>query len=199
MSLTSRLLIKSMFIPVQTINEESLKESLKTPSIIIANHSSAADIPLLDGLMYNAPRFWIGNQKYKRVIPLGILLHRMNVAIAPAKPKQAIRALEQAEKKAFQTKQHILMFPEGTRYPDGSIHQFKSGFARLAQNLNRPIIPVLITHINEIFPRSAYLIHRPSRPVTMLIGQPMQHHAEETNKDFIDRIERWFKLNKEKL
>ena len=48
----------------------------------------------------------------------------------------------------------LLIFPEGTRTPDGQLQHFKSGAAYLAKNLNIKIIPVSVNGAYEIWPRS---------------------------------------------
>ena len=47
----------------------------------------------------------------------------------------------------------LLIFPEGTRTPDGNIGVFKSGAAYLAWNLKKKVIPMGINGAYEIWPR----------------------------------------------
>jgi len=47
---------------------------------------------------------------------------------------------------------HLIIFPEGTRTPNGEIHEFKKTFALLAEATETPIVPVLITGAYEAFP-----------------------------------------------
>ncbi len=47
----------------------------------------------------------------------------------------------------------ILIFPEGTRTPDGYMHDFKSGAAYLAYNLGKKILPVTIKGAFQIWSR----------------------------------------------
>ncbi len=47
----------------------------------------------------------------------------------------------------------ILIFPEGTRTPDGEIQEFKSGAAYLAKNLEKKILPVTVNGANKIWSR----------------------------------------------
>ncbi len=53
----------------------------------------------------------------------------------------------------------LVIFPEGTRTPDGNLQPFKSGAAYLAKNLNRKIIPVSVSGAFDIWPKQRLLPH----------------------------------------
>jgi long-chain acyl-CoA synthetase len=44
----------------------------------------------------------------------------------------------------------ILIFPEGTRSPDGKLHQFRAGIGLLAQQSRVPIVPVALIGLGEM-------------------------------------------------
>ena len=51
--------------------------------------------------------------------------------------------------------QSVLLFPEGTRSPDGSIGTAKSGAGLIAHKAEKPIIPVYIEGTNHVLPKGA--------------------------------------------
>jgi long-chain acyl-CoA synthetase len=45
----------------------------------------------------------------------------------------------------------VLIFPEGTRSPDGKLHTFRPGIGLLAQQSRVPILPIAIVGLGEIY------------------------------------------------
>ena len=44
----------------------------------------------------------------------------------------------------------IMIFPEGTRSPDGKLHQFRAGIGLLAQQSRVPVVPVALIGLGEM-------------------------------------------------
>jgi 1-acyl-sn-glycerol-3-phosphate acyltransferase len=65
----------------------------------------------------------------------------------------------------------VVIFPEGTRSPDGKLQDFKSGAMYLAIKSGVDIVPLAITGGFGIMPKSSFL----TRPGNMLIrvGKPI--------------------------
>ena len=43
-----------------------------------------------------------------------------------------------------------MIFPEGTRSPDGKLHQFRAGIGLLAQQSRVPVVPVALIGLGEM-------------------------------------------------
>lgn len=74
----------------------------------------------------------------------------------------------------------LLMFPEGTRTPDGELGEFKSGVAAIAIRCGVPILPACVEGTFECWPRTK-LLPRPGR-VAVAYGplmEPRGQSAEE--------------------
>ncbi len=63
----------------------------------------------------------------------------------------------------------VLMFPEGTRSPDGAIHEFKSGAGYLALRGGCDVLPIRISGTYEVLGKGSIIPHR--RPVEVRIGR----------------------------
>lgn len=63
------------------------------------------------------------------------------------------------------------IFPEGTRSPDGRLHKFRTGVARLALRSGAPVVPVGLIGTREVQPPGGRMWHR--APVTVHFGTPM--------------------------
>jgi 1-acyl-sn-glycerol-3-phosphate acyltransferase len=71
------------------------------------------------------------------------------------------------------------IFPEGTRSPDGRLHKFRTGVARLALRSRAPVIPVGVVGTREVQPPDSRRWHR--KPVAVHFGPALQfgHLAEQ--------------------
>ena len=63
----------------------------------------------------------------------------------------------------------VLMFPEGTRSPDGAIHEFKSGAGYLALRGGCDVLPIRISGTYDVLGKGSIVPHR--RPVEVRIGR----------------------------
>ena len=64
---------------------------------------------------------------------------------------------------------NVLMFPEGTRSPDGAIHEFKSGSGYLALRSGCDVLPVRISGTYDVLGKGAIIPHH--HPVEVRIGR----------------------------
>jgi 1-acyl-sn-glycerol-3-phosphate acyltransferase len=62
------------------------------------------------------------------------------------------------------------IFPEGTRSPDGRLHKFRTGIARIAIRSGAPVIPVGLVGTREVQPPGSRRWHR--APVEIHFGAP---------------------------
>lgn len=64
------------------------------------------------------------------------------------------------------------IFPEGTRSPDGRLHKFRTGVARLALRSGAPVVPVGLVGTREVQPPDSRRWHR--APVEVHFGEPLE-------------------------
>lgn len=80
----------------------------------------------------------------------------------------------------------ILIFPEGTRSPDGRLMSFKSGVGLLAKGLRVPVIPIAVTGGYEILPKGSSWPRR--GPVAVRIGMPMVPDPNAIPDELADQL-----------
>ena len=139
--------LSRLFWKVKLVNGERL---VPDNSIIIANHQSFMDMIWMS---FSIPRkyrkdiYVTGKKKFSflrfvlPVFPILLLDDRNSVEVLKANAD----LLRQGKS--------LLIFPEGTRSPDGNMQHFKSGAAYLARNLDRKVIPVAINGAFDVWPR----------------------------------------------
>lgn len=116
---------------------------MSKPYVVIVNHQSVLDIPLMYVLPFNFK--WVSKKEVLKWPAFGLVL-RMHgdIIIDRGNPTSAIRMIDEA-KKRLDNGTSIVIFPEGTRSRSGEIGRFKEGAFLLAQKAGVSILPV-VTH-----------------------------------------------------
>lgn len=146
------LVIKSSGVSVVLSGMEHLERG--KPHILMANHQGAYDIFAL--LAYLPVHFkWLAKEELFRIPILGWAMAAAGyVSIERKAKKKALESIENAVAK-IREGASVLVFPEGTRSPDGKIHSFKRGGFTLAIKADVPIVPISIRGSREVLPRSS--------------------------------------------
>jgi long-chain acyl-CoA synthetase len=175
--------------PWRVVNNELLRE-LNGQVLLIANHTSH-----LDGLS---------------VLALLPPAHRRRTAVAAAADyffkRQPVATLAPLVLGAFPFNREgaissslahcgdlvdeghsILIFPEGTRSPDGRLQPFKLGIGLLARELGLPVVPVHLSGLHAILPKGRSWPRRGS--VTVTVGEPLRPDPGLTNSEATGLLE----------
>ncbi|KKP35675.1 MAG: 1-acyl-sn-glycerol-3-phosphate acyltransferase [candidate division TM6 bacterium GW2011_GWF2_32_72] len=179
--------IKLVMVPVKF---EGRKNITDDPSIIIANHQSSLDIPLVGKLLNGFPHIWLYTNRFSDLPLIGFVFRRMGIPVDMSSPRKAIEALHEAQRRFANESRHLIIFPEGGRYADNEIHKFFSGFARIAKETNRPVIPVVIWGVEKVL--EPFGIWIKYSPVKVLVGEPFICGQEESPKEFTERVQAWY-------
>src|SRR5215470_2408278 len=129
-------------------------ERLRTgPYFFTPNHQSHFDIAALLGYLPGCNRFAAKREMFEEPI-LGAVLRTMGmIPVDRDNPLDAIERLNQLKLDGFS----VIIFPEGTRSPDGTLLPFKKGPFVAAIHLGVPIVPVVCKGTTRIMPKGAYL------------------------------------------
>jgi 1-acyl-sn-glycerol-3-phosphate acyltransferase len=143
------------------------------PVLIVSNHSSVLDPPFVGGASPRKLCFMAKAELFE--IPLlGRLVSALNARPVRREGgdaralKAALRALEQG--------QALLVFPEGTRGPEGRIREGKPGAGMLAIASGAPVVPAYISGSGRALPRGRVLPRLSKVRVTF--GAPLSFKAE---------------------
>jgi len=140
------------------------------PYIFTANHQSQFDIFVLQGFLGFNFR-WLAKKELFRVPVWGPAMRRAGyIAIDRSHGRQAIRSLDEAATR-IAAGTSVIIFPEGTRSPDGKLHEFKAGAMLLALKSGVPIVPLAILGTYDILPKGKLLM-KPGR-VLIRVGSPI--------------------------
>ena len=172
-------------IKIRVLGLENLEP--ETPRIYMVNHQSYFDIFTL---LANLPvQFkFVLKQELMRVPFLGPAMRRAKyVGIDRDDPRKAIKSMNQAADR-FREGASILIFPEGTRSPDGQLQPFKPGGFHLALKIKGDIVPVSIVGTHRIVPKGSLRIEKGE--ATMVIGKPIliKDYSKKTMDQLMERV-----------
>jgi len=139
--------------------------------ILVSNHQSTFDIFALLGYLSLQFR-WIAKASLFRTPFLGWAMSRIGyIPIERDSPKKAYRSMLQAAEKVQQGVS-VIIFPEGTRSPDGNLQPFKKGVFLIALKSQAPILPITIRGTAKIMPKGDWRAHPGN--VQIIIGPPIE-------------------------
>lgn len=140
------------------------------PYILAANHQSQFDIFALQGYL-NIDFRWLAKKELFDIPVFGYAMRRAGyIAVDRSHGREALKSLYAAAER-IAAGASVIIFPEGTRSPDGNLQEFKSGGMVLAIKSGVPIVPVAISGTHKIMPKGK-LLARPGS-VTITIGAPI--------------------------
>ena len=128
------------------------------PAVYAANHASVIDILVVFGHL--PVDFRIVYKKSLSLLPLvgwAIWLGG-HVPIDRSHPFRARRSLDAAARR-IRGGTSVVVFPEGTRSPDGSVRRFKRGSFSLALQAGVPVVPVSLGGVKDVVPRGLPSVH----------------------------------------
>jgi 1-acyl-sn-glycerol-3-phosphate acyltransferase len=140
--LLSRMVCAPLGLRVRVRGRERLKAH--RPCVIVANHQSMLDIPVLARL-FPAGTVIVGKDEIRHMPIVGRLYRATgNLFIDRSRPRSAHRTMQAAEQ-AVREGRSIWIFPEGTWGTEpGRMLPFKTGAFRLAVATGAPIVPVVV-------------------------------------------------------
>ena len=142
---------------------EDLHKLAGLPSVIVANHASVLDIPVLGSLLGDIDYRWVAKQSLFRVPLVGWHLWACgHIPVDRSRGGNLSRMQERVERVLGQGGS-VMFFPEGTRSPDGALKPFRGGAFISAVQAGVPVLPIALdgTHALMVkgsleFPRGTH-------------------------------------------
>jgi len=163
---------------------------LTGPAVVVANHSSHLDCPvLLCALPATLRRRTVvaAAADYFFSTRLRGAAVRLLVGALPVERRAPGAASLDACRRTLSDGNVLVMFPEGTRSRDGRMAAFKRGAAWLAIETGAPIIPMGIRGASTLMPVGATLPHRGT--VEVHIGAPLRAQPAESAAELTARLQ----------
>jgi len=172
------------------------------PYIIMSNHQGSYDIfALLSHLPFQFK--WLAKKELFSVPFFGwVMVAAGYISIDREGTRKTVEAMNEAARK-IREGMSLLIFPEGSRSPDGSIQPFKKGGFTLAIKSKVPIIPISISGSREVMPKEKFT--SASGEIRIRIDHPIeiQNYSMKDRQSLMEKVSKTisknFKLLSQKL
>jgi 1-acyl-sn-glycerol-3-phosphate acyltransferase len=184
-SLWVEWLLRTNGIRLRVDGMENLKKDQSY--ILVSNHASILDIPALISAAPFPVRFLA--KKSLLWFPIfGWVLHFSgHILIDRQSAQSALRSLKKAP--SLLTKGiSIIVFPEGTRSPDGEVKEFKRGAFLLARYSKFPVVPISISGTYDMLPRYGWRFWPGTIYIRMSKPIPTQGLSHKELDDLMRRV-----------
>ena len=168
----SRLFCLISLVRIEVRGREKLDRS--TSYVFVANHQGAYDIFLIYG--YLGHKFkWMMKSSLRRIPFVGAACAAAGFIFVDLSGKGLRETLAAAEK-ILTGGMSLVVFPEGSRTPDGKIHRFKKGAYQIADDLSLPVVPLTIDGSYRVLSKNSKLI-RPGK-IVLTVHDPIFPQAD---------------------
>jgi 1-acyl-sn-glycerol-3-phosphate acyltransferase len=145
-----------------------LIENPRNPYVVVSNHQSMADIPLISNLPWEMK--WVGKIELFRLPLVGWMMKLSeDIPVNRKDPRSGatmlLRAIHVLEKHCS-----VIFFPEGTRSPDGRVGRFNDGAFHLAVKAKVPILPIAIEGSYGCLPKKSWRFGPPQTILLRLLS-----------------------------
>ena len=178
------IMLAVSFVRTEIKNKDKI---LKGKSyIIISNHQSFCDIIALVTTLGIQYRWFIKKEILKTPIFGYALYASRNIFIDRSNTARAIESINKGIDR-LPRDVSIMVFPEGTRSPDGQIHEFKKGGFVTAVRRKIPILPVTVNGSRRVLPKKSLTL-KPGK-IQVVIGDPIDTsgYTTDTVQELIDK------------
>lgn len=178
-------LAKKLFDPEILFENKTVQNSdLKTPCVIICNHSRRSPSNLFASVDGPLIRFAFNNRNVSSLMAADLMEKPFFKALVggldciPVQRNSASTDWIHKCKEKLDSGVSVIIFPEGTTIKDNDIEAFKPGFALLAKLADVPILPVAVNGNYRPFTKGKLKIK---------IGVPMNLQLKKTSSSELKR------------
>lgn len=148
------------------------------PVIFAVNHQSHFDPPMSGLFTVDRPFRGFARSTLFRFKPLAWLMYAFGAI--PIRQGESDAVAMKAALKELEAGRCVLIFPEGTRSPDGTIKPFKRGVSVLIKRSRATVLPIAIEGAYDVWPIGTRFPKLRGR-IEMMAGKPVG--AEELLRD----------------
>ncbi len=141
------------------------------PYVFMSNHQGSYDIfALLGHLPYQFK--WLAKKELFSIPFFGWAMAAAGyISIDREGTRETVEAMNVAAQK-IRDGMSVVIFPEGSRSPDGSIQPFKKGGFTLAIKSNVPVVPIAISGSRDIMPKDK--LTATAGKIRMFVDHPIE-------------------------
>jgi 1-acyl-sn-glycerol-3-phosphate acyltransferase len=191
---SQELLLKPFIWRILTVNVHGLMniEGLDAPFVVIANHSSHLDAPLIVGALPRRLTKFLATGAAADYFYASKLKSLSTALVANTYPieRRGLRTRKGLSKLLLTDGVPLLIFPEGTRSRTGAMGPFTPGVAALCISHNAPALPIALVGAYAAWPYGQGHLPRGRPEVHVVIGHPLTPAPGEIARQFNERMRR---------
>ena len=126
--------------------------------LFVANHTSTVDAPAVVGAIPRRIAILLKKALFRYPIVGQAFQLAQFIPVDRSRQESAIASLEKAIE-AMRSGQSFLIYPEGTRSPDGRLQEFKKGAVVMAIKAGVPIVPIACSGAHRVMRKRSLEIH----------------------------------------
>lgn len=157
--------------------------------LFVANHTSSADAPAIVGAIPRRIAILLKESLFKWPIVGQAFQMARFIPVERKNQNSAIASVEKATE-ALRAGQSFLIYPEGTRSPDGRLQQFKRGAVVMAIKAGVPIVPMVCSGAQRVMKKHSLAIHPGEIVVEFLEPIDASRYSLEQRDELNDRVRR---------
>jgi 1-acyl-sn-glycerol-3-phosphate acyltransferase len=155
--------------------------------VMVANHQSLLDILVLFRLFVHFK--WVSKIENFRVPCIGWNMSLNRYIKLRRGNRESVERMMRACERTLTEGNPIMMFPEGTRSPDGRLRAFKPGAFILAQAARVPLLPIVIDGTADALPKRGFVLQgRHHIRIRVLDEIPYRSFAEVPVEVLTERV-----------
>jgi len=127
-------------------------------AIYVSNHQSNFDIPIIFAGLPIQFR-WLAKQEMFRIPLFGLAMKLGGLIPIDRSNRRTTMHSIIAAAQRIKEGTSVVIFPEGTRTPDGQLQEFKKGALLIAAKAQVPVVPIVIHGSYQILPKNRWKIN----------------------------------------
>jgi 1-acyl-sn-glycerol-3-phosphate acyltransferase len=178
------LLMRAVGVKVRVAGRERVPAG---PCLFVANHTSSADAPAVVGAIPRRVAILLKESLYKWPIAGQAFALAGFIRVNRSERESAIASVEKATQ-SMCAGQSFLIYPEGTRSPDGRLQNFKKGAVVMAIKAGVPIVPIACSGAHKVMRKRSLRIYPGEILVEFLEPIDASRYSLEERDALNDRV-----------
>ncbi len=148
--------VRAVGVRVRIVGKERIPPGV---CLFVANHTSSADAPAVVGAIPRRIAILLKESLFRYpIVGQAFRLARF----IPVNRRERDAALDSLEKAIAELRagQSFLIYPEGTRSPDGRLQEFKKGAVVMAIKAGVPIVPMVCSGAHRVMEKRSLVIRK---------------------------------------
>lgn len=157
------------------------------PCLFVANHTSSADAPAVVGAIPRRVAILLKESLFHWPIAGQAFTLAGFIPVVRGEHESAMASVEKAIA-SLKEGQSFLIYPEGTRSPDGRLQTFKKGASVMAIKAGVPIVPVVCAGAHRVMRKRSLRIYPGEIHVEFLSPIDASHYTFEQRDELNDCV-----------